>query len=372
MKIETKAIHAGNHPDETTGAVVQPISLASTFERAEDGSYPKGFKYSRASNPNRTSLEECVCSLEGGAVAAAFSSGSAAAMSIFQSLNTGDHVIVPSDMYHGITTMLKGIYSHWNLQVNYADMQNLDEVRQAFQPNTRALIIESPSNPMMKISDIQALAEIAHSHKAMAVCDNTFATPILQNPFHLGADLVFHSSTKYLGGHSDVIGGIVVSKNDDEFFQRIREVQQIGGAVPSPFDCFLTLRGIRTLAIRMKVHSENAMKVAQFLHHHPKVEKVYYPGLPDDEGHELAKKQMKTFGGMLSFLVKGDENEAMKTIARCQLFTRATSLGSVESLIEHRASIEGPATHTPQNLIRLSIGIEHADDLIADLKQALS
>jgi cystathionine gamma-synthase len=372
MKIETIAIHAGNHPDETSGAIVQPINLASTFQRSADGSYPKGHKYSRTSNPNRVSLEECVSKLEGGEAAAAFSSGSAAAMGIFQSLSSGDHVIVPDDMYHGIATMLRNIFSRWNLEVSFVNMQDLDEVKKSFQSNTKLVLVETPSNPMLKITDIAAIADIAHYHMAICACDNTFATPILQRPFDLGADLIFHATTKYLGGHSDVIGGIVVSKKDDDFFKKIREVQQVGGAVPAPFDCFMTLRGIRTLAIRMKVHSENAMAVSKFLSNHPKIEKVFYPGLETHDGHALASTQMSAYGGMISFLFKGDDAETREVASKVQLFTRATSLGGVESLIEHRASMEGPHSKTPTNLLRLSIGIENIDDLIADLSQALN
>ena len=372
MKIETKAIHSGTHLDKASGAIVQPINLASTFERSAKGNYPKGYKYSRTDNPNRASLEECVCDLEGGAAAAAFSSGSAAAMGIFQSLNTGDHIIVPDDMYHGVANMLRGIFSRWNLEVSFVNMTNLKKIKKAFQENTKMVLVETPSNPMLKICDISSIAALAHSHDAICVCDNTFATPVLQRPFEFGADLVFHATTKYLGGHSDVIGGIVVSRNDDDFFKNIREVQQVGGAVPAPFDCFMTLRGIKTLAIRMKAHSENAFAVAKFLSNHPKIEKVYYPGLTSHEGHVLASKQMSSFGGMVSFQVKGDAAKAFKVASKVKLFTRATSLGGVESLIEHRASMEGPKTKTPTNLLRISVGIENIKDIIADLYQALN
>ncbi len=372
MKIETIAIHSGNHPDESTGAVVSPINLATTFERDADGSYPKGYKYSRTNNPNRASLEQCVAELEGGSCAAAFSSGSAAAMALFQALSAGDHVIVPDDMYHGIANMLRGMFAQWNLQHTFVNMQDMQALEDAFQSNTKLVLIETPSNPMMKVTDIKAISDITHNHHAIVACDNTFATPILQSPFSFGADLVFHATTKYLNGHSDVIGGIVVAKHDDDFFKRIRDIQQVGGAVPAPFDCFLTLRGIRTLAIRMNVHCANAMAVAEFLSNHSSVEKVHYPGLITHPNHALASKQMKQFGGMLSFQIKGDAARAFEVASKVKLFTRATSLGGVESLIEHRASIEGPHTTTPQNLLRLSIGLEHIDDIIADLEQALS
>ena len=371
MRIETIAIHSGNQPDETSGAIVPPINLSTTFERSDDGTYPKGYKYSRTNNPNRNSLEQCVADLEGGNIAASFSSGSSAAMGIFQALDYGNHVIVPDDMYHGVASMLRGMFSRWNLEVSFVNMQDLDEVKRAFQSNTKLVLIETPSNPMMKICDIAAIADIAHLHQAVVVCDNTFASPILQRPFEFGVDLIYHATTKYLNGHSDVIGGIVVSKHDDEFFKKIREVQTVGGAVPSPFDCFLTLRGIKTLPVRMKVHSENGMAVADYLSKHSMVEKVYYPGLESHPNHSLAKKQMKMFGGMLSFEIKGDAKKAFEIISKVKIFTRATSLGGVESLIEHRASIEGPQSKTPQNLLRCSIGLEHIDDLISDLEQAL-
>ncbi len=372
MKIETIAIHSGNHIDQSSGAIVSPINLSSTFERDVDGGYSKGFKYSRLNNPNRTALEESLSALEGGKVAAAFSSGSAAAMAIFQSLSTDHHIIAPDDMYHGISNLLRGVFSNWNLQVSFVNMQNLDVLEDAFQSNTKMVLIETPSNPMLKIADIKAISDIAHSHDSIVVCDNTFATPILQRPFELGADIIIHATTKYLNGHSDVIGGVVISKNDDDFFKRIREVQQVGGAVPSSFDCYLTVRGIKTLAVRMKVHCENAMALAQFLSNHSSVEKIYYPGLKTDDGHELAKTQMKSYGGMLSFQVKGDAASAMQVASKVKLFTRATSLGGIESLIEHRASMEGIHSTTPENLLRLSIGLEHVDDLISDLEQALS
>jgi cystathionine gamma-synthase len=274
-------------------------------------------------------------------------------------------------MYHGISFLLKDIFSAWNLEFTFVDMCDAAAVKAAIKANTKLIWMETPSNPLMKITDIKQIADIAKSIHAISVCDNTFATPILQSPLQLGCDLVMHATTKYLGGHSDVLGGAIVSKHNDDFFQRIKNVQKLSGAVPAPFDCFLTLRGIRTLPYRMKGHCENAMKIAQFLNAHPEVEKVYYPGLATDAGYTLASKQMKNFGGMLSFCVKGGEAKARKVANSVKIFTQATSLGGAESLIEHRASVEGPDTKTPANLLRISVGLEHADDLIADLTEAL-
>jgi len=371
MKIETLAVHAGHSADAATGAVTPPIYLSTTFQREADGGYPQGYVYSRSENPNRKALERCLCALEGGAAAAAFSSGSAATMSVFQALLPGDHVIAPNDAYFGTTQLLREIYIPWGLEASFVDMTDLDAVRQAARPNTTLIWVESPSNPLLKISDIAEIVGIARRSGARCACDNTWATPILQHPLELGADLVMHATTKYLGGHSDVLGGVLVSRNEDEFFQRIRMIQGTGGSVPSPFECWLVLRGIRTLPYRMRAHSENAMKVARFLHGHPKVEAVHYPGLHDHPGHEIAARQMGLFGGMLSVQVQGDRQTAMAVASRVRIFTRATSLGGTESLLEHRASIEGPGTRTPQNLLRLSIGLEHPDDLIEDLAQAL-
>jgi cystathionine gamma-synthase len=371
MKIETLAIHAGHVIDPATGAVAPPIHLSTTFERAVDGSYPHGYVYTRTTNPNREALETCLAALEGGEAAAAFSSGSAAMMSTLQALSPGDHVIAPSDIYHGTATLLRDVMAPWNLAVNFVDMTDLAGVQNTVQPNTRLILVETPSNPLLKIVDIAAIAGIAHRAGAQCICDNTWATPILQKPLELGADLAVHATTKYLGGHSDVLGGALIAKTDGEFFQRIRKIQTAGGAVPSPFDCWLVLRGIRTLPYRMRAHSENALKVATFLCQHRGVEVVHYPGLSAHPGHELAARQMALYGGMLSFQVKGGRDQAFRVAAKVKIFTRATSLGAIESLIEHRASIEGAATRTPDNLLRLSIGLEHPDDLIDDLCQAL-
>ncbi len=370
-KFETLAIHAGAEIDPATKAVTSPIYPSTTFEREADGSYPQGYSYTRSGNPNRAALEHCLSTLEGGAAAAAFSSGSAAAASIFRALSPGDHVLAPDDMYHGIVKMLTEVFIPWGLKPSFVDFSDLANVRANLRHNTKLIWLETPSNPLLKITDIEAVAELARSAGALLACDNTWTPPALQPVFALGADLIMHASTKYLAGHSDVLGGVVLSRRDDEFFARIRNLQVLEGAVPSPFDCWLTLRGIKTLPYRMRAHCEHAALVAEFLSEHPRVARVYYPGLASHPGHELAAKQMRRFGGMLSFTVTGGQEEAMALAARVKLFTRATSLGGVESLIEHRASIEGPDSKTPQNLLRLSVGLEHPDDLIADLRQAL-
>ncbi len=371
MKIETIAIHAGRHVDPATKSITPPLYLSTTFERETDGSYPQGYLYIRDNNPNRESLEKCLSELEGGVAAAAFSSGSAATMSIFQALQPKDHIIAPLDAYSGTSALLREIFVPWNLSVTFVDLTNLTEVQQAIQPNTKLIWVETPSNPMLKITDIGKISDLAHQVNAVCVCDNTWASPIGQRPFQHGADLIVHATTKYLGGHSDVLGGVVISKVEDEFFNKIRKIQKTGGAVASPFDCWLILRGIQTLPYRMRGHSENALKLATFLSEHPQVEAVHYPGLKQHPGYEIAADQMQLFGGMLSFQVKGGKEQAFAVAGKVKVFTRATSLGGVESLIEHRASIEGSGTKTPENLLRVSVGLEHIDDLIEDLTQAL-
>src|SRR5918993_75483 len=343
MHIETLAVHAGSPVDPKTGAVTPPIHLSTTFERAPDGSFPGGFIYSRSGNPNRQSLEACLAQLEGGAAAAAFSSGQAATFAILHSLGPGDHVIAPEDAYYGTADLLLDHFSGWGLETTLVDM-----------------------------TDLAALVDIARRASARVACDNTWATPMLQHPLQLGADLVMHATTKYLGGHSDILGGAVVAREDDEFFARIRQVQSTAGAVPSPFESWLVMRGIRTLPYRMRAHSANALAIARYLAAHPRIEQVYYPGLETDPGYAVASRQMSLPGGMLSFLLRGaGREETMAMSVRLQIFTRATSLGGPESLIEHRASIEGPRTRAPEGLLRVSVGLEHPDDLIADLGDAL-
>jgi cystathionine gamma-synthase len=370
MKIETLAVHAGHTIDSATGAVSAPIHLSTTFERDVEGSYSRGFMYTRNNNPNREALERGVSAIEGGEAAAAFGTGTAAAMALFQALSPGDHVLAHVDAYYGTSRLLRSLFLRWGLEADFVDMSNLDDVKKSMRPKTKLAWMETPSNPLLKIVDLAAVTKIVREAGAVSVCDNTWA-PILQRPFDLGADLIVHSTTKYFGGHCDVAGGIVVAKADNEFFKRVRSIQYEGGAVPSPFDCWLILRGMRTLPWRMRAHSENATKVASALAQHRQVERVHYPGLRSHPGHEIAAKQMSMFGGMLSFEAKGDRKAAMSIAAKTKIFIRATSLGGVESLIEHRASIEGTGTTSPEGLLRLSIGLENADDLIEDLDQAL-
>ena len=369
MKLETIAIHAGDNPQDND--VISPIHLTTTFKREKDGSYPNGNIYSRTANPNRLALEKTMARLEHAEVAAAFSSGSAAASSIFRALAMGEHAIVPNDMYHGIAKLIKNLFIPMGMDISFVDMSDLSQLKAAIKTNTKLIWLETPSNPLLNLTDIAAVAKIAKAVGAILVCDNTWTPPNLQDAFALGADIVMHSSTKYLAGHSDVIGGIVVSKYENAFFEKIRFIQGYEGAVPSPFDCWLILRGIKTLSYRLRGHCSNAMQLAQFLEQQPKIEQVLYPGLKSHPQYQIAKAQMNDFGGMMSILVKGGQEQALKLVANVELFTRATSLGGVESLIEHRASIEGPESQTPNNLIRISVGLEHIDDLIADLSQAL-
>ena len=373
MKMETRAVHAGRHCDPATGAVSQPIYLSTTFERGADGEYPRGFSYSRENNPNRKALEQCLADLEGGTEALMFASGLAVATAVVQALEPGDHILAPDDVYWGLRKVIGDVFGKWQLAVDYIDMSCLDTVRAALRPNTRLIWTETPSNPLLKITDLPGIAALARKAgpHVMTLCDGTFATPVLQRPLELGIDLVAHSTTKYLTGHSDVVGGVLIRRHDNYLFERARVGQKYGGAVPSPFDCWLTLRGLDTLPYRVRAHSENAAQVAEFLNRHPAVEKVHYPGLADHPSHTIAMRQMASGGGMLSFEVRGGRDAAMAVAARCRLFIRATSLGGTHSLIEHRASVEGPTSKTPQGLLRLSVGLEHPDDLMADLEQAL-
>ena len=370
MRVETLAVHAGHEVDAATAAVAAPIHLSTTFERDAEGNYPHGYIYGRSANPNRHALEVALAALEGGEEAAAFASGLAASSAVLQSLASGDHVVAPMDVYHGMTKLLREIYMRWGLEVTFVDMTNLEAIQSAIRPKTKLIWIETPSNPLLKITDIAAVAEIAHAAGAICACDNTWA-PIVQRPLDLGCDLVMHSTTKYLGGHSDVTGGAIVAKTATDFFARLREVQTTCGAVPSPFDCWLILRGMRSLPWRMRGHCENALKVANWLAEHAQVEAVHYPALESHAGHEIATRQMNAFSGMLSFEVRGGREAAMAVAAKTKLFIQATSLGGVESLIEHRASIKGEDPRTPQGLLRLSVGLEHPDDLIEDLARAL-
>ena len=372
MRIETLAVKTGMDPDGTSRAIAPPITLSTTFERGADGSYPGGFDYSRSGNPNRAALEAALAALEGGPEAIAFPSGMAATFSVIFSLAPGDHVVAADDAYYGTGVLLREQFARRGIEASFVDMTDLDAVRAAMRPNTRLVWMETPSNPLIRISDIEAIAGIAREGRAISCCDNTWATPLLQRPLDLGVDLVMHSTTKYFGGHSDVTGGAVIAREPGETLEALRGIQKDGGLVPSPFDAWLTRRGLESLAARMAMHCANAMELARFLDAHPRVERVHYPGLEDDPGHALAARQMSGFGGMLSFDVTGGREEAFAVAAAVKIIARATSLGGTHSLIEHRASIEGAGTRAPENLLRMSVGLEHAEDLKEDLARALA
>jgi cystathionine gamma-synthase len=312
--------------------------------------------------------------LEGGTQAISFSSGLAVASAVIQGLDPGDHILAPDDVYWGLRKVVGDVFGRFPIECTYVDMTDIEAVSAAIRPNTRLIWVETPSNPLMKITDLAAIAALARasSPRVLTVCDGTFATPVLQRPLDFGIDMVAHSTTKYIGGHSDVIGGALITGRENELFERARGSQRYGGAVPSPFDCWLTLRGLDTLPYRVRAQSGHAIQIARWLRMHPAVEVVHYPGLEEHPGHAIAARQMSAFGGMLSFQVRGDREKALAVAAACRLFVRATSLGGAHSLIEHRASVEGPATRTPQNLLRLSIGLEHPDDLVEDLDRALA
>jgi len=373
MKKETQAIHAANLVDETAGAIATPIFLTTTFTRDADGSYPKGHMYSRNSSPNRDALEKGLAVLEGGARAFAFASGLAAVSAVFQCMKSGDHVLMPAVGYYASMKLADEIMGPWGLQMSQVDMENLEAIKAAIKPNTKLIWVETPANPLLGISDIQAICTLAHSHGIFVGVDNTIATPILQNPISLGADIVMHATTKYIGGHSDVLGGAIIVREENDWSERLKRVQILMGATQSPMDCYLLARGLKTLPLRMREHSASALALAQKLEKHIAIEKVHYPGLISHPQHELAKRQMPHgFSGMISIQIKGDEANARRVASKLALFQQATSLGGVESLAEHRKSIEGPDSKTPGNLVRLSIGLEHLDDLWEDLNQALS
>ncbi|MEU8892489.1 cystathionine gamma-synthase [Streptomyces sp. NPDC048442] len=373
---ETLAIHAGNTADPLTGAVVPPIYQVSTYKQDGVGGLRGGYEYSRSANPTRTALEENLAALEGGRRGLAFASGLAAEDCLLRTLlSPGDHVVIPNDAYGGTFRLFAKVVSRWGVEWSVADTSDPASVRAALTPRTKVVWVETPSNPLLGITDIAAVAQIAHSAGAKLVVDNTFASPYLQQPIALGADVVVHSTTKYMGGHSDVVGGALVT-NDAEIAEELAFHQNAMGAVAGPFDAWLVLRGIKTLAVRMDRHSENATRITDMLTAHPSVTQVLYPGLPEHPGHEVAAKQMKAFGGMVSFRVKGGEEAAVEVCNRAQLFTLGESLGGVESLIEHpgrmtHASVAGSALEVPADLVRISVGIESGDDLLADLKQAL-
>jgi cystathionine gamma-synthase len=377
------AIHVGSEPDPTTGAVVPPIYATSTYKQDGVGGLRGGYEYSRSANPTRTALEECFAALEGGQRAFAFASGLAAEDCIIRSLlSPGDHVVVPTDAYGGTYRLFNRVARPWGIEHSIARIADVEAVRAAIRPETRMIWLETPTNPLLGIADIAAIAEVAHEAGALVVVDNTFATAYLQNPLSLGADVVVHSTTKYSGGHSDVVGGIVVTKagvttaSGEDVTERIGFHQNAMGAVAGPFDAWLVLRGLKTLAVRMERHCDNAEAIVEFLSGHDGVTEIFYPGLADHLNHEVAARQMKRYGGMVSFRVRGGEDVAVKVVGETQLWTLGESLGGVESLIEHpgrmtHASVAGTELEVPADLIRLSVGIEDVEDLIADLKQAL-
>jgi cystathionine gamma-synthase len=371
---ETRAIHAGQPPDPTTGAVVPPVSFATTFAQESVGEH-RGYEYSRSGNPTRTALETCLASLEQAAHGLAFASGLAAEDAVVRLLRPGDHAVIPNDAYGGTYRLFDQVWTPVGLGYTPADLTSIDRISEVWQDRTRMVWIETPSNPLLSIVDIEAVATFAHDRGALVVVDNTFASPYLQQPLKWGADVVVHSSTKYLGGHSDVVGGLVAT-DDDELATQIGFIQNAAGGVPGPMDCYLVLRGIKTLALRMDRHCVNAAAVAELLSGHPAVTSVLYPGLPDHPGHQIARRQMSGYGGMVSFVLAGGEPAALEVARSSSLFTLAESLGAVESLIEHphrmtHSSVKDSPLAVVPGLIRLSVGIETLDDLLADLTAAL-
>ncbi|WP_372735876.1 cystathionine gamma-synthase [Nocardioides sp.] len=373
---ETRAIHAGYEPDEATGAVIPPIYATSTYKQDGVGGLRGGYEYSRSANPTRTALESTIAALEEGERGFAFASGLAAEDTVVRGLlNPGDHVVLPNDAYGGTHRLFDKVEQRWGLANTPAALSDLDAVRAAIRPETKMVWVETPTNPLLGIADIEALADVAHEAGAVLVVDNTFATPYLQQPLALGADVVVHSTTKYVGGHSDVVGGAVVVR-DLDLAEKVGYHQNAMGAVAGPFDAWLTLRGLKTLAVRMERHCDNAERVVEFLRGHSAVSQVFYPGLADHPGHEIAARQMSRFGGMVSFRVNGGEPQALAVCERAEVFTLAESLGGIESLIEHpgrmtHASVAGTELEVPADLVRISVGIETVEDLIADLDHAL-
>jgi len=377
MNFETLAVHAGQDPDPQTGAVMTPIYQTSTYAQEGVGRPRQGYEYSRTRNPTRLALEKALAALEGAPYALAFASGMAAIDTVLRLLQSGDHVIAGNDVYGGTFRLFEKVLRHFGLDFTFVDTTDLEQIAEALTSRTRLIWLETPSNPLLRVSDIRAIADFLHAHpqRPLLAVDNTFATPYLQRPLELGADLVIHSTTKYLGGHSDVIGGAVVV-NEEALYQRLAFLQNAIGAVPGPMDCFLVLRGIKTLALRMDRHAENASRLASYLAEHPRVERVFYPFHPSHPQFAIARRQMRNGGGMISFLVKGGREAAIRLAEHTRLFILAESLGGVESLIEVPAamthlSTQGTTLEVPPNLVRLSVGIEHFDDLLQDIQQAL-
>jgi cystathionine gamma-synthase len=372
MKFETIAIHSGGEPDEETGAVAPPIHLSTTYELTADSQQFKGYRYAREANPTQTRLEEALTAMDQGEGALAFASGIAAGAAVAQALPTGARIILTDDSYYAFRLLAQDFLERFGYVCDLVPLSDLGALERALETPADLVWAETPSNPLMNITDLRGAAELAHGAGAQLLVDGTFATPALQRPIEHGADIVLHSTTKYLGGHSDVVGGALVFAQRDDLFEATTHARRITGGIASPFNAWLVLRGARTLAARMRVHSENGRKVAAFLEGHAAVERVHYPGLTSHPGHEVASRQMSDFGGMLSFEVRGDREMAVDVVRRVKIFVRATSLGGVESLMEHRWSTEGPGSTTPEGLIRVSLGLEHPDDLMEDLEQALS
>lgn len=378
MQFATKAIHAGQEPDPSTGAIMTPIFQTSTYAQSGMGEH-KGYEYARTGNPTRTALEACLAALEDGDYGLAFASGLAAEHAILNLLSAGEHMVACDDLYGGSYRIFEKVMGRFNVQTTYVTASDVEGYARAIRSNTKLIWLETPTNPLLRLADIRAVAEIAHRHNLLLVVDNTFSSPYFQQPLKLGADIVLHSTTKYINGHSDVIGGAVVTSNR-EVYEALKFYQNAAGAVPGPFDCWLTLRGLKTLAVRMRQHQENARAVASYLSEHPRVEKVYYPGLASHPDHELAQRQMSGFGGMVSFQFKGTLADVDKVVRRFKVFTFAESLGGVESLVCHPASMTHgsipreirEARGLTDTLLRLSVGIEDVSDLLADLAQALA
>ncbi len=371
-RIETLAVHAGGEPDRETGALSPPLHMATTFEHGPAGERRAGYEYQREGNPTQDRLEQALAALEGGAAALVYGSGMAAMNGLLESLPQGAHLLIPGDCYTGLRVLAKEFLPERGITATAVDMADLGAVRAALRPETKLVWAETPSNPQLQVADIAALAAIAHGHGALLACDNTFATPVLQRPIILGADVVMHSTTKYLGGHSDVMGGALVFAARDAMHDAVAHRRHITGAILAPFSAWLTLRGCRSLPARMAWHCANARAVAAFLATHPAVSVVHYPGMATHPGRDIAASQMSDFGAMLSFRARGGREAALRVAGALRLITNATSLGGPETLIEHRASVEGANAISPPDLLRMSIGLEHADDLIADLAQALA
>ncbi len=378
MKFATKAIHAGQEPDPSTGAIMTPIYQTSTYVQTGIGEH-KGYEYARSGNPTRTALENCLAELENGRYGLSFASGLAAENAVLSLLNPGDHIVSCDDLYGGTYRLFERIVGRYNITTDYVSVCDTASYEKAIRPNTKMIWLETPTNPLLRLADIRAIAQIAHQHNVLLVVDNTFATPYFQQPLELGADIVVHSTTKYINGHSDLIGGAVIL-NDEQLYEQLKFHQNAAGAVPGPFDTWLTLRGIKTLAIRMRQHEQNALAIAHFLSEHPRVESVYYPGLVSHPDHLLAERQMSGFGGMVSFQFKGTMDDVDSVVRRFKVFSFAESLGGVESLVCHPATMTHgsipkeirEARGVNDTLLRVSVGIEDAEDLIADLDQALA